>query len=408
MKEKNRKKILALVLCGILLMPACACKEKTAQAVTEKEPDASEEEITPLSDWGLEAKIEIEAETEEQTVQTAKQNVCSADTDASLRSLRNTLENNNAVIGIAYLGYVGDFFEEGFAAGFSEWLEENNQELLEQYPFVASMDSGQIIGSAGHLYAIVPLDKNASLAINRLDYDRVTGSFGEGEVIYRSESGEPVLLFANLDGDNFFPDTEVFLTDETGETYTWYPCLSEKGFLVPCYRNGMEICSLDFSSYSFNSERDLADWLAEGWLGPTALSISGTEEYGQVWHIWTTAWEGDREAFFMIQFYPMDGAYGRVDIDWNYEGERDYEEQWSGYWNLMTHNDWPSYLTLSLSLVGGKRYEATDAPMCIAETYPVVLSLDGERMVIGTGSSGICLPFMSQDTIATTMWLPED
>lgn len=404
MKEKTGKKLLAMVLCGFLLLPAAACREKTEPAAAETEADASSSgEKTSLSGFGKGTT----AETETQETQNTKEKTTSKESKASLQSLRDTLVAADTVVGTAYLGYVGGLFEEGFEAGFPAWMEKNNEEFLKAYPFIASIDSEHIIGSAGHLYAIIPRDPNATLAINRFNYDRVTGSFDGGEVIYRSESGEPVLLFANLDGDSFFPDTEVLLTDDTGETYTWYPCFSEEGFLVPCYREGMEICSMDLSFDIPGVDAQLSDWLMDGWLGPTELSISGTEEYGRVWHIWSTAWESDRDAFFMMQFYPTDGVSGRVDIDWNYEGERDYEEQWSGYWNLTTREDWPSYLTLSLSRVGGKSYETTDGPMYIVETYPVLLSRDGGRMVIGMGSSRICLPFMSQNTEAITMWLPE-
>ncbi len=409
MKKKNRKKLLVWMLCGILLLSAGGCKKNTGLTETEQTEQTEADtasystEKTSLPELGKKGTAKTE---NQETTNTSSKNR-SKESKASLQSFRNTMVDVDAVIGIAYLGYVGGLFEEGFDAGFPAWMEENNMETLDIYPFLASIDSSQIVGSAGHLYAVIPRDENASLAINRFDYDRVTGSYDDGEVIYRSESGEPVLLFANLDGDSFFPDTEVLLTDDTGETYTWYPCMSEKGYLVSCYREGREVCSLDFTEYSIDMKTQLAYWMVHGWLGPTELSISGTEEYGRVWHIWSTAWETGRDAFFMMQFYPSDGTSGRVDIDWNYEGERDYEEQWSGYWNLTTRNDWPSYLTLSLSRVGGKNYETTDGPMYIVETYPVLISPNGGVMVMGYGTSGICLPFMSQNKMVTTMWLPD-
>ena len=73
--------------------------------------------------------------------------------------------------------------------------------------------------------------------------------------------------------------------------------------------------------------------------------------------------------------------------------------------------DGPSYVTLSLSLVGGNSYETTDGPFYMSETYPLLISPSGTELMIGAGEngtellvgageSGVCLPFMSQSTTA--------
>ena len=58
--------------------------------------------------------------------------------------------------------------------------------------------------------------------------------------------------------------------------------------------------------------------------------------------------------------------------------------------------DGPSYVSISLSLVGGEHYGVIDGPYYIYETYPLVISPNGEEMVIGSGISGVSLPFMPQ------------
>ena len=63
----------------------------------------------------------------------------------------------------------------------------------------------------------------------------------------------------------------------------------------------------------------------------------------------------------------------------------------------------PSYVTINLSLVGGKNYSATDGPMYLCETYPLLISPSGTELLIGAGESGICLPFMSQSTLACVL-----
>ena len=140
------------------------------------------------------------------------------------------------MFGMAYLGYVGGLFEEGFEAGFPAWLRETNAALLLEYPFIAEIDAEHIIGGAGHLYCIVPVDENATVVINRVQWNEKTKTDEVTDVLYRSESGEPVLLFANLDGIAYEADTQVFITDNNGNTCEWYPSLDAMSHLAPLYR----------------------------------------------------------------------------------------------------------------------------------------------------------------------------
>ena len=91
------------------------------------------------------------------------------------------------------------------------------------------------------------------------------------------------------------------------------------------------------------------------------------------------------------------------DREWTYEGSSDIEEMWSGFWTIESVMDGPSYVTLSLSLVGGNSYETTDGPFYMSETYPLLISPSGTELMIGAGENGICLPFMSQSTTACVL-----
>ena len=44
-----------------------------------------------------------------------------------------------------------------------------------------------------------PRDPNASVAVNRIQWNEKTGGYDHVEVLYRSESGEPILVFACAD-----------------------------------------------------------------------------------------------------------------------------------------------------------------------------------------------------------------
>ena len=221
------------------------------------------------------------------------------------------------------------------------------------------------------------------------------------EVLYRSESGEPVLLFANLDGAAYEADTQVFITDSNGNTCEWYPSLDAMRYLAPCTSEDGDYLSFDFTEYAwYNAPPEFASWLSDGWTGMTALGLAGSQCDGMGWITETTVEETGRYAYFSLRFYLEDETGGTVDLNWEYEDSDDIEEMWSGLWTIQTIPDGPSYVTLSLSLVGGKNYGVTDGPMYLYETYPLLISPSGTELLVGAGESGICLPFMSQNTTA--------
>ena len=121
------------------------------------------------------------------------------------------------------------------------------------------------------------------------------------------------------------------------------------------------------------------------------------------WITETMVEETGRYAYFSLRFYLEDETGGTVDLERTYEDSDDIEEMWSGSWTIRTIPDGPSYVTINISLVGGKNYSATDGPMYLCETYPLLISPSGTELLIGTGESGICLPFMSQSTLACVL-----
>ncbi len=150
---------------------------------------------------------------------------------------------------------------------------------------------------------------------------------------------------------------------------------------------------------------DISFWMGEGWLGPTKLSLCGEEGQGGItWSTVGTPWDTDREAFFMMTFYPGDEMSGRLDLDWIYTGEEEYEELWSGFWKLKTETDKPSSIAIELTLVGGKGYDTTEGPRYISDLYRLLLDLSGEYLMISPGQDKVCLPFMTDQI---TAWVLE-
>ena len=408
------RRVFALLLALVLLLSLCACAQKAQTESDEpimsadkvdfptkadkKTPEKQPEEAILQNDMSDRASRDEAVDT--QSVQYA----FSQEAEASLGWLRDRIDFPMTMFGAAYLGYVGGLFEEGFERGFAAWLWETNEAMLRMYPFIAEIDAEHIIGGAGYLYSIVPVDENATLAINRVQWNAQTQQEEVTEVLYRSETGEPVLLFANLDGVAYEADTQVFITDNNGNTCEWYPSLDAMSYLAPCISEAGDYLSFDFTEYAwYNAPSEFAAWLADGWSGMTALGLAGSQRDGMGWTTETMVGETSRYAYFSLRFYPEDETGGSVDLEWVYEDSADIEAMWSGFWTIQTIPDGPSYVTLSLSLVGGNRYETSDGPFYLCETYPLLISPSGTELLVGTGENGICLPFQSQSTTACVL-----
>ena len=409
--KTTHKQILALLLALVLLLSLCACVQKTQTEPNESRTSTDKVKMPTKPDKKTPEKLPEEAplqndmrdrtSRDEASDTQPVQYGFSQEAETSLGWLRDRIDFPMTMFGAAYLGYVGGLFDEGFEAGFPAWLWETNEAMLLKYPFIAEIDEEHIIGGAGHLYCIVPVDENATLAINRVQWNAQTQQEEVTEVLYRSETGEPVLLFANLDGVAYEADTQLFITD-SNNTYEWYPGLNAESRLALALSYDYHIW--DFTEYTWQyAPPSLAQWLADGWGGVTALSLAGSESYGMGWFYQTMVGQTDRVAYFSLRFYHDDESGGSVDLEWTYEGSSDIEEMWSGFWTIESVMDGPSYVTLNLSLVGGNSYETTDGPFYMSETYPLLISPSGTELMIGAGENGICLPFMSQSTTACVL-----
>ena len=175
--KTTHKQVFALLLALVLLLSLCACAQKTQtkpgepKISTKSDKEASERQPEEtVSQSGMNDRTSRDEAADTPPVQYT----FSQEAETSLGWLRDRIDFPMTMFGAAYLGYVGGLFDEGFKAGFPAWLWETNEAMLLEYPFIAEIDEEHIIGGAGHLYCIVPVDENATVAINRVQWNEVT------------------------------------------------------------------------------------------------------------------------------------------------------------------------------------------------------------------------------------------
>lgn len=199
--------------------------------------------------------------------------------DTSLTQLRKHMaEVPDYIFAVAYISSAAGGPDD-FELPIQEWVSKAAPELCAQYPFVQNIPRERVVGSGGSLFCVVPRDPNASVAVNRIQWNEKTGGYDNVEVLYRSESGEPFLVFACADmGEAIDPDTEVIVTNSGEEPLKWYPYY---GIVALPYssEDGREL-GYDFTVYTENDSMDGGDVGDDGmWTAPTAEQLA---EY-----IWT-------------------------------------------------------------------------------------------------------------------------
>lgn len=398
--RRTTKQVIAFFLTLVLMLSLCACGQKPQTGTVGPDVSAGEETRPDATDKKKPEKPRpVSGGPSEQPAQAG----FSAEAEQALIWLRERMDFPQTMFGAAFLGYTGE-------ASDGDWLSEADQAMLQQYPFISEIDTEHTIGNDDYLYCLVPLDENATVSVNLMRWDPKSDTEEIIEVLYRSEVGDPVLLFA-AGGDDvyaYLSYIQVQIVDNAGNSCVWEPQLyTSTGHIVPCFSENGEYLSFDFSEYGWQDvSSELAPWLSDGYSGVYSWGLEGC------WTTQAAAWDTGRTANYYLWFFPEDENGGSVDLDWQYEGSDLFEEMWGGYWKITSVMDGPSYVTISLSLVGGENYGVTDGPYYISETYPLLISPSGEEMVLGAGENGVSLPFMPQDdpqpyTLTLDSWFTE-
>lgn len=278
----------------------------------------------------------------------------------SLSFLRQCMEEP-AQFAAAFLGR----WEPGQNLSLREWLRNGSPLRMEQFPFLEEIPPERVLGEkTGEVYCLVPRDETASLAVNRVHWKPVgNGTAPEvAEVLYRSESGEPVVVFCPWEEPPGDPEIQVVLTAPGSEPVTWYPMVDLYGTIfLPENEDGLPL-AMDFTHFG---EFDTA------WLAPTEAGLSDTSWALGSWALgsWALELKPGGKAFL----YEEVGA------------EREVVLRESGTWGMEN-----GQLRLSLSQTGD---------------YPVRISPSGERLFVQAAQDGISPPFFAEDMECATLTL---
>ncbi|MBQ3843250.1 MAG: hypothetical protein II820_11255 [Ruminiclostridium sp.] len=171
------------------------------------------------------------------------------DMTGSFAPQKKILNEEGYLFGVRYLGYIDASANDPGIDGLyiNNILESTG--TAEECNIYIGMPGNHFASTKDgtELYLIVPRDVEGKVTIyeNVIDYDTAKESLGN--VIYKGENAEPLLLKCNV--SDIFPDVVVEITDKDGKSFQWRPFISgENGQVVT--NNAENVKIYDFTDYS--------------------------------------------------------------------------------------------------------------------------------------------------------------
>ena len=317
--------------------------------------------------------------------------------DDSLDLLRQKLDERqqDERFAVAYIGDINGSLSD-LAIPLRDWINDTAPGLCAQYTFVRNIPQERVVGDSGSLFCVVPRDPDATVAVNRVRWNEAKGDYDTVEVLYRSESGEPILLFVSNDLGTVPTDTtELLLTDSHPDTLSWYPIPGIVA-LPYDYENDRKL-AYDFTFYSQEGNDGFGSDI--GWTCPT-----GSQLTQEVW-----AWDGntDKPALATLELHAnssQEGDWGTATFTWWYESDFvTPEEVYTGDWGLTGNGEYSGVIMLDLTRTGGKRYTPGETERIIYDSFIVQVPMafeDYTYLSIDKGQHGSYLPVQIEpDTV---------
>ena len=315
--------------------------------------------------------------------------------DDSLDLLRQELDDRqqDERFAVAYIGDIDGKLSD-LAVPLRDWINDTAPGLCAQYTFVRNIPQERVVGDSGSLFCVVPHDPNATVAVNRVRWNEAKGDYDTVEVLYRSESGDPILLFVSNDLGSFPTDTtELLLTDSHSDTLSWYP-IPGMVALPYDYENDRKL-AYDFT----NCGESIVGGGEIGWTCP-----SGSQLTQELW-----AWQGntDKPALATLELHAnssQEDYWGAATFTWWYESDFvTPEEVYTGDWGLTGNGEYSGVIMLDLTRTGGKRYTPGETERIIHDGFIVQVPMafeDYTYLSIDKGQHGSYLPIQIEpDTV---------
>lgn len=411
------KKILALLPMSILLLALSACGGNEKQSSDPNGSDFSEHETyddptsgsnTPddatsggdtsdavASDGNASDNESVDSDTSDnQKAAVPCNRQFSADADASIDALRENISKSTAKFGVAYIGYFDGSAADETGIDFAQWFEAESSSLAACCPFISEIDENHIIGTEGHLYCIIAGSDEAAVAVNDLN---------SGEALYRSENGDPILLFCSKDGNFQKADAAVTIEAADGAEYRWEPALDENGHPQLLIGSESELLSWDFTeTAATDGDFDLESWLADGWLGSTGTGLA-YDENGTDW--WINTWDNSASYCLSFKLGETNGDNGEVVLECFYTDNPEVQAQWKGSWRIETEMEQPSRLYIDMSLTDGADKAAFEHIADVSEEYQAMIPLSGLYLLLVADGKDAQLPIFPEGVPAVELTL---
>ena len=315
--------------------------------------------------------------------------------DDSLDLLRQLLDERqqDERFAVAYIGDIDGKLSD-LAVPLRDWMNDTAPGLCAQYTFIRNIPQERVVDDSGSLFCVVPHDPNATVAVNRVRWNEAKGDYDTVEVLYRSESGDPILLFVSNDLGSFPTDTtELLLTDSHSDTLSWYP-IPGMVALPYDYENDRKL-AYDFT----NCGESIVGGGEIGWTCP-----SGSQLTQELW-----AWQGntDKPALATLELHAnssQEDDWGSATFTWWYESDFvTPEEVYTGEWGLSANGEYSGVLMLDMTRTGGKRYKPGETERLIDDRFIIQVPMafeDFTYLAIDKGQHGSYLPIQIEpDTV---------
>lgn len=317
--------------------------------------------------------------------------------DDSLDLLRQELDDRqqDERFAVAYIGDIDGKLSD-LAVPLRDWMNDTAPGLCAQYTFIRNIPQERVVGDSGSLFCVVSHDPNATVAVNRVRWNEAKGDYDTVEVLYRSESGDPILLFVSNDLGSVPTDTtELLLTDSHPDTLSWYPIPGIVA-LPYDYENDRKL-AYDFTFYSQEGNDGFGSDI--GWTCP-----SGSQLTQEIW-----AWDGhtDKPALATLELHAnssQEDDWGTATFTWWYESDFvTPEEVYTGDWGLTGNGEYSGVIMMDLTRTGGKRYTPGETERIIHDSFTVQVPMafeDYTYLSIDKGQHGSYLPIQIEpDTV---------